>query len=118
MKNVLSDKTPNADAADLHDSKKDQEKLKPEVVIIDMPEVQDIPGQENVRVPDMREMQDTTISSADEEAEDLLSEINTGPGNVNEKNKEININDRDYNDDIALQEEQSVRKQEEQGDGK
>ncbi|RYY27454.1 MAG: hypothetical protein EOO04_09585 [Chitinophagaceae bacterium] len=62
---------------DLPDSKKDQAKLKPDVTIIDMPEVKDIPGQENITVPDMREMQDTTISSADEEAEDLLASINT-----------------------------------------
>ena len=41
-----------------------------------MPEVKDIPGQEHVRVPIMREMEDTTISSADEEGEGILDNIN------------------------------------------
>ncbi len=62
---------------DLPESKKDKAKLKPEVTTIDLPEVKDIPGQENITVPDMREMQDTTISSADEEAEDLLAGVNS-----------------------------------------
>jgi hypothetical protein len=84
MKNVMSDKKPNARNTDLPDSKEDQEKLKPEIITMDMPEVQDIPGQENIRVPDMKEMQDVTISSADEEAEELLSEINTGPGEIDD----------------------------------
>jgi hypothetical protein len=72
-------KKPNTDknvSADLKESKKDQEKLKPDVTIIDLPEVKDIPGQENIRVPDLKEMQDTTISSADEEAEELLADLN------------------------------------------
>ncbi|HVS97342.1 MAG TPA: hypothetical protein VHE54_12695 [Puia sp.] len=34
---------------------------------IDMPEVRDIPGQEHVRPPRLREMEDTTASSDDEE---------------------------------------------------
>lgn len=91
----MSDKKTNSRSTDLPDSKDDQEKLKQEVVTIDMPEVQDIPGQENIRVPDMREMQDVTISSADEEAEELLSEINTGPGDIDDMdNDNIATTDR------------------------
>jgi len=74
---MQNDQTGKQQNADLPDSKKDKAKLKPDVTIIDMPEVKDIPGQENITVPDMREMQDTTISSADEEAEDLLASVNT-----------------------------------------
>jgi hypothetical protein len=52
---------------DLQDSARDEEKMKPETVILDLPEVADIPGQEHITVPQLREMFDTTISSADEE---------------------------------------------------
>ena len=87
----MSDKKPNARNTDLPDSKEDQEKLKPEIVTIDMPEVKDIPGQENIRVPNMKEMQDVTISSADEEAEELLSEINTDPGDIDDTENLTNL---------------------------
>jgi hypothetical protein len=45
-------------------------------VTIDMPEVKDIPGQEHVKPPRLEEMMDTTISSADEEGEGLLDDLN------------------------------------------
>lgn len=43
---------------------------------IDLPEVKDIPGQEHVRPPRIREMEDSTASSDGEEATEILSEIN------------------------------------------
>jgi len=52
---------------DIHDSKRDQTRLQKDEATLDLPEVKDIPGQENIQVPNMREMNDTTISSADEE---------------------------------------------------
>jgi hypothetical protein len=54
-------------------------KSKPEnnkEIRIDMPEVKDIPGQEHVRPPRMREMEDTTASSAGEEGEGILDDLN------------------------------------------
>lgn len=39
-----------------------------------MPDVKDIPGQENVHVPELREMADTTISSDDEEGVGIFGE--------------------------------------------
>lgn len=54
---------------DLPDSPQDQEKLRTEETVIDLPDVKDIPGQEFVNVPAIGEMADTTISSADEEGE-------------------------------------------------
>jgi hypothetical protein len=39
---------------------------------MDLPEVKDIPGQEHVRPPRIREMEDSTASSDDEEATELL----------------------------------------------
>jgi hypothetical protein len=56
---------------DLTDSASDQERLKPEITIIDLPDVEDIPGQENIHVPPLGELADTTISSDDEE--DILN---------------------------------------------
>src|SRR6478752_1468939 len=65
-------------SADLADSPRDEEKLRSEETVIDMPEVKDIPGQEHVRVPRMREMEDITISSADEEGEGFLDALDDG----------------------------------------
>jgi len=56
---------------DLPDSPADAEKLKPETVIMDLPDVSDIPGQENITVMPLGEMADTTMSSADEEGESI-----------------------------------------------
>ena len=63
--------------ADVKDPKRDEARMQPETVIMDMPEVKDIPGQENVVPPQFREMQDVTISSADEEGEGILDDLNT-----------------------------------------
>jgi len=62
--------------SDLQDSPRDEEKLRSDETTMDMPEVKDIPGQEHVRVPYIGEMADTTISSADEEGEGVLDELN------------------------------------------
>ncbi len=59
---------------DLPDTKDDIKHLQPEEAILDLPEVKDIPGQEHIRPILGGELADTTISSADEEAEDLLGE--------------------------------------------
>lgn len=61
-------------AEDIHDSPEDEEKMKSETVIIDLPDVSDIPGQENIVVPNIGEMQDTTISSDDEEGLGLFDD--------------------------------------------
>ncbi|HMC86418.1 MAG TPA: hypothetical protein VKI61_12880 [Chitinophagaceae bacterium] len=52
-------------------------KTEPGIIIIDMPEVKDISGQEHIVPPQFNEMQDTTISSADEEGEGILDDLNT-----------------------------------------
>ena len=57
---------------DLPESDKDKKQLQPDEATLDLPEVKDIPGQEHVRPFLPGEMADTTISSADEEANDLL----------------------------------------------
>ncbi len=59
---------------DIHDSPQDEEKMKSETFIIDLPDVSDIPGQENIVVPNISEMQDVTISSDDEEGLGLFDD--------------------------------------------
>jgi len=77
--------TNKAKKTGMKDSKKDQKKMQPEATTMDMPEVKDIPGQENIRPPQFREMQDITISSADEEGVGILDNLNEDeepvPGN-------------------------------------
>jgi hypothetical protein len=65
-------------------------KRKPEntEIKIDMPEVKDIPGQEHVKPPRIREMEDTTASSAGEEGEGILDDLN---------NDELDIDDTESN---------------------
>jgi hypothetical protein len=54
----------NEELSDLIDSDKDREEMKTEISSIDMPDVNDIPGQEGF-VPAAGDVADTTISSAD-----------------------------------------------------
>lgn len=59
---------------DIHDSPEDEAKMKSETFVIDLPDVSDIPGQENIVVPNIGEMQDITISSDDEEGLGLFDD--------------------------------------------
>lgn len=70
---------------DLTDSQSDIKRLKPEQTTIDLPDVNDIPGQENIHQPELGELADTTISSDDEE--DILNG-DTLEGDPDEDNPE------------------------------
>ncbi|MBG9376949.1 hypothetical protein I5907_11950 [Panacibacter sp. DH6] len=86
--------------ADLQDSERDQELLQPEETTMDLPEVKDIPGQENIKVPKMREMMDTTASSADEEGEGILDdEEDLEDGDLDEETDEDFDEDADVTDE-------------------
>lgn len=58
---------------------------------IDMPEVKDIPGQEHVRPPRMREMEDTTSSSAGEEGEGILDDLNKDDDSLDIDDTQTNV---------------------------
>ena len=76
MKNKEQNKTV-ADSQmkdDLQDSQRDKERLQPENATIDMPDVSDIPGQENITVPNLGEISDTTIEGSDEEGDEIWDE--------------------------------------------
>lgn len=64
----------NKRSLDIKDSEEDIQKLKAEKATIDLPDVSDIPGQEHIHVPSLGELADTTISSADEEGDNLFEE--------------------------------------------
>ena len=66
-------KTKEQATADLQETERDKRLLQPDEATLDLPDVKDIPGQEHVRPLPPGEMADTTISSADEEAGDLLN---------------------------------------------
>ena len=59
-------------AGDLPETDHDKKQLEPDEGVLDLPDVKDIPGQEHIRPFLPGEMADTTISSADEEANELL----------------------------------------------
>jgi hypothetical protein len=56
------------------DSPHDREELEKETVDVTIPDVHDIPGQEDFVPAPLGELADTTISSADEEGDDIYEE--------------------------------------------
>lgn len=80
---------------DLTDSPDDEREMQqPAETVINLPDVADIPGQENIVPAPMGEMADETISSADEEGDDIFEddmdeEIENDPdSNVSQEEKD------------------------------
>lgn len=112
-------------SVDLPTSKKDEEKLKSDKATLPLPDAGDIPGQEHVQAMPSGEMADTTISSADEEGDELFAnseEVNEGnvtdaerdalrdaanetPGVVDDENLEAAELDQTDEDGTPLNEE-------------
>lgn len=59
---------------DIHDSKRDERELRGDQGTLDLPEVKDIPGQENFKPAPVGSLGGETFSSADEEGDDLLGD--------------------------------------------
>ena len=78
--------------ADLQDSQHDKERLRPDEATLNLPDAEDIPGQEHIRPLPAGEMADTTISSADEEANDLLD---TDEDIISDKRTNVSLVERD-----------------------
>ena len=57
---------------DITDSPEDQAKLKGDQAVLDLPEIKDIPGAARLGKNDIEIPGDSTVSSSDEEADDLL----------------------------------------------
>src|SRR5436190_13137344 len=77
---------------EIHDNEKDKRKMQPGETTLDLPDVKDIPGQEHIRPPKMKEFIDTTVSSDDEEGKGLLDfeedEMN-GASNVSKEEEQL-----------------------------
>src|SRR4051812_15739968 len=84
-------------AGDIHDSRKDAEKMKPEESTINLPDAEDIPGQEHVRPPKMMEFADTTISSDDEEGRAVFNDQVIDDTTVNVSNEERELLEQSVN---------------------
>ena len=95
--------------SDLADSTRDQKELKNEDFTIDLPDVKDIPGQEYIHPPNPGEYADTTISSADEEGENVWTddEITENNSNVSGIEKKLL---HDSANDMPTRDEQSLRR--------
>ncbi len=84
---------------DIEDPVRDQDKLKGDEATINLPDVKDIPGQEYVHAPNPGEFADSTISSADEEADELWSDARTSePGGSDVSPLERKLLDESAND--------------------
>ena len=94
--------------ADLKDSPRDEEKLKNEETTIDMPDVKDIPGQEYVHAPNPSEFADTTVSSADEEGDNIWAKEGTtdNSSDISELEKKL----LDDASDMPTKDEQSLKR--------
>lgn len=93
-------------ATDIQDSKHDQERMKPENTVIDMPEVSDIPGQEDVAPLPPGTKSVPTPASDDEEGYGVLDDLNGSPDDAIETDDEQLITDERSN--VSRQEIQDL----------
>src|SRR5207342_3060519 len=96
-------------SSDLPDSPRDKQELKREETSIDVPDVKDIPGQEFIHPPNLAEFTDTTISSADEEGDEIWAEEETADNNSIVTNIDKKLQDDSVNDSSAKDEQQLRR---------
>jgi hypothetical protein len=68
---------------DLDETKDDKKHLQPDEANLDLPGVEDIPGQEHIHPPKFKEFADTTISSDDEEGAAIFDEEDEIAGKSN-----------------------------------
>ncbi len=109
MANKIINTGDNNSSSDLKDSPQDLAKMKSEFTTIDLPDVKDIPGQENIVPLPLGELSDLTIASADEEGdnifddEDEIDEDEDSNVSISEKEDlENTTNDMPTEDDISL----------------
>ena len=88
---------------------------------INLPEVKDIPGQENIKPLRLGELADNTASSADEEGDDILDQDDdlVGPGrNVSrdERRTLANVDNREVNTEDEVLNEAALDSTDDDGD--
>ncbi|MEO6637839.1 MAG: hypothetical protein ABIN25_06160 [Ginsengibacter sp.] len=101
----------NNENNDLPDSRRDKKELESEASTFNLPEVSDIPGQENIKPAPMGELADDTISSSDEEGDSIFNDDldedieESNDSNVSEEEKndlQRSAEDMPTEDDINL----------------
>ncbi len=100
---------PGKDNTDLQDSDKDKIELKPEPAKLDLPDVKDIPGQENIKPAPMGDLADDTITSSDEEGDAIFNEDNDEYPNSNVSKEEIDDLEKSA-DDFPTEDNINLRK--------
>jgi hypothetical protein len=95
--------------SDLQDSPRDREKLRNEESTINLPDVKEIPGQEYVHPPNPGEYADTTISSADEEGENIWNDDEIVEDSSMVSDTERKLLDDSAND-MPTRDEQALRR--------
>ncbi|MEO8711430.1 MAG: hypothetical protein ABI405_04860 [Parafilimonas sp.] len=94
---------------DLPESDRDKRELQQEEIIMDLPDVEDIPGQEHIHVPGLGELADTTISSDDEEGAGIFDELeDIDDGTENEPDGDDDITDDSVSDDSDVTEDEKI----------
>jgi hypothetical protein len=113
-KDAAPQKFETAGGQDLPDNPHDEERMKPETILFDLPDVSDIPGQENVAPLPMGELADVTASSDDEEGVGVFDDeqdddddfIIGAEGDVSAEEKmDLEITD----EDMPTRDDQSLR---------
>lgn len=86
---------------DLPDSVKDKKHLESEDIELDLPDAKDIPGQEDITVPSLGELADTTLSSDDEEGTGILDDTDEENEIADQFNANVTKDERKVLDDAA-----------------
>lgn len=73
--NIPGENDITENSGDLIDTPEDEKQMEEKEVIFDLPDVEDIPGQENIIPPKMNFFEDTTIASDDEEGTKLFDDM-------------------------------------------
>jgi hypothetical protein len=93
--------TGNKSLSDLIDAAEDLAEMKSEPVTIDLPDVKDIPGQENIVPASPGELADMTIASDDEEGDSIFADNTDNIDDEIEESKEskdANVSSSEKND--------------------
>jgi hypothetical protein len=91
---------------DISDSPEDQEKLKGDQAILELPELNDIPGAGHPQINPLFTPGNNTVSSADEEGDELLDENDVSPDtNVTALEKKLlsDTFESSYDKDLPIQ---------------
>jgi len=84
-----------------------KKELQGEETILNLPDVEDIPGQEHIKPPHLKEYSDITASSDDEEGKGLLDDEDNDAANVSPEEKQLLENSAE---DYLTEDEAGLRK--------